>query len=87
MTDYSPIEAIAAVYMLGAHLCVRDDGDLGFITNVYVEDEIRESGVFDAITSQRDEVRAIVLDGIRLAIDGHLPTLDGLDRHHLREDA
>ena len=82
----TPIEALAAVYLVGAHLCIRDDAALGVLATRAQEAALRRCGAFEAIEQHHDEVRGIVLAGIATALDGWQPTLTGLE-HLDREQA
>lgn len=80
----STVEVIAGVFLTGAHLCIRDDGELGILATPEQEAAIRATGIYDALGAHYFEVRASILTGIHHVLDGYLPALDGLEAHELR---
>lgn len=85
--DMTPVEAIASVYLTGAHLCIRDDGELGMLATKEQAESIIATGGLDALGVHHDEIRATVLEGIHQVLDGYLPALDGLSRYELQDES
>lgn len=86
MTRLTAVEVIAGVYITGAHLCIRDDAELGILATRTQYESIVATGLYGALGEHADEIRATVLEGIHQTLDGYLPALDGLGRHELTGD-
>lgn len=70
------LETIAEVYMRGGYFAISDEGVPLVIHGPYG----LPASLTTACMPYCDQIRALVIEGARNALDDFLPTLDGLDR-------